>query len=772
MPDNMINKENMNLAELMAYVIQADGKVSDKEIEFFSKYIKDYYPKEIAEHIFQDFQKSLKEQPVLESILDNVNKDLGEDYPEKVMLLIKIYELLGADGITPGELDIFDNVCGFFAIDEQDVDLIKSLLIDSYDFNFSENINRKINIGDHPEESDIIYSNSNCEIFEIRENYFLVNKLSGHPVFVDEQLVHKAQIVPLAGKKTISINKNEILTDDFGLFFKLKRGNYSKQIYLAYENAILVKKINFEEADFKLDITRNIIRLYKNQNRKCSLKVNNHIIEEFSFINLSDSVVIENSFTLPVRDILESESRDVFSLTEFTPEKDILIISDQDQLADIYIDDGSEKELYIPVRIDKQENAVFFNLHAQKLPYEVYLNGTVLRQGEKKNITQDSKLTVGKYHVLFQVSTGKIITSIIHFSQFTVDHLTYKFKSGRIGIDAISFETKSGELVGIMGASGAGKSTLLQLLLGYNKPDSGNVYINGEDFYKNFDKIRHYIGYVPQDDLLFENLTVYQNLFFTAKIRMPSKNKKEIDYLIDNVLKDIGLLDKKYLRVGNPVQKVLSGGQRKRLNIGLELLTNPDLFFLDEPTSGLSSKDSEMIINLLSHLSKRGKIIFVIIHQPGSDLYKMFDKLLLLDVGGKLAYYGGSLHAIQYFKNFFPVRDDFIECPACGNVNPEIIFNVLEKKELGKDGLPLYTKKESWGKGVEKFFRKLFNRPRRIMFPTRRYEPDYWKQLYLSKQTTEHHESRIDEKNGQPGELPPKIKNSVPTKLRILLSLT
>ncbi|MBN2533702.1 MAG: ATP-binding cassette domain-containing protein [Spirochaetales bacterium] len=768
MPD--IKPENLNLVNLMAYVIQADGKVSEQEIDFFSQYIKQYYPKNVAEDVFQGFLKALKEKPVLESILDNVNRDYGKDYMGKISLIMKIYELLGADGITESELLIFDNVCGFFAIQEEDADLIKSLLVDMYDFDFADNINRKIAIGEDPQSVDIVYNNCSCEIFEIHGHYYLVNKHPEASMFVDEQLIHTGQIVPLEGKKVISVNKKDIHTSDIALFFKLKQNGYSKQMYLTYENQKMVKKIDFARADFRIDVSQNIIRLYKNTERNCSIKVNQQEIDTFSFINVSDSVVLQNSFKIPLREILKTESRDVYTLKEFTPEKDVLIISDQDQLADIYIDDENEKELYIPVKLHKVKDGVHFALHTEKLPYNIYLNGKEIHQGEKKEIKKDSTLIIGKNHVLFHTDTGKIITSIIHFSRFTVDHLTYRFKNNKIGIDDLSFEAKSGELIGIMGASGAGKSTLLQLLLGYLKPYSGQVLVNGADFYEHFDKVRNYIGYVPQDDLLFENLTVYQNLYYAAKIRMPGRSKKEINFLIESVLKDIGLLDKKNLKVGNPVQKVLSGGQRKRLNIGLELLADPDLFFLDEPTSGLSSKDSEMIISLLSRLSKRGKIVFVIIHQPGSDIYKKFDKLLLLDVGGKCAYYGNSLKAIRYFKKFFPLRDDFIECPSCGNVNPEIIFNVLEKKELGKDGLPLYTRKQDWGKGFEKIIRTLFRKPRQILLPHRRYDPDYWKQLYLSKITTaEEQEDQAEQVVTK--ELPPAKKRTIFTRLKILISL-
>ncbi|MBN1696816.1 MAG: ATP-binding cassette domain-containing protein [Spirochaetales bacterium] len=773
MEDKNAGLEHLNLVRLMAYVIQADGKVSDQEIDFFSKYIREYYPKDVAEEVFNGFLSALKEEPVLESIIDNVNKAYGEDYRRKIVLLIKIYELFGADGITESELGLFDNICGFFSISAEDSDLIKSLLVDAYQYEYIGNVNRKISFGGDPHTFDLIYPGSNVEIFDIRENFFLVNKRSSSRVFIDEELVHDGQIVPLHGRKTLSLGDKDVRLADIHLFFRLKRNNYTKRIYFAYENGNMVKKISFSEADFRMDIDANIIRLYKNTSSGISLVINRTDVEDFSFVNLNDIVVLAGGFRIPLREIILSETRDTYALKEVTPEKNTLVISDRDQCADIYIDDMSEKPLSLTITPHRRDEAVHFTLSAEKLPYPVYLGSEEVKEGQSVSIDRDSTLTIGKNRLLFNTGTGKIVTSFVHFNRFTVDRLSYRFKNGRIGIDDVSFEAKSGELVGFMGASGAGKSTLLQLLLGYYRPSGGRVLVNGEDFFANFDRVRHYIGYVPQDDLLLENLSVYENLKYAAKIRMPEKSGREIDYLVQTVLKDIGLLDKRNLKVGSPVQKVLSGGQRKRLNIGLELLSDPDLFFLDEPTSGLSSKDSEMIISLLSSLSKKGKIVFVVIHQPGSEIYKKFDKLLLLDVGGKLAYYGDSMKAIGYFKQFFPVRDDFIECPSCGNVNPEIIFNVLEKKESGKDGLPLYREKEEWGRGVAGIFRKLFRRPKSVPVPVRRYEPDYWKQLYLSKQAAG--EADANRGAGEAGEaaggLPPAVKRPFAVKLGILLTL-
>jgi energy-coupling factor transporter ATP-binding protein EcfA2 len=153
------------------------------------------------------------------------------------------------------------------------------------------------------------------------------------------------------------------------------------------------------------------------------------------------------------------------------------------------------------------------------------------------------------------------------------------------------------------------------------------------------------------------------------------------------VLDDIELAEIHDLKVGSPLQKTISGGQRKRLNIGLELLREPAVLFCDEPTSGLSSRDSENIIDLLKELALKGKLVFAVIHQPSSDIFKMFDKLVILDTGGYQIYYGNPVDAIVYFKRCINmINSEEGECHECGNVNPEQIFNIIESKVINEYG--------------------------------------------------------------------------------------
>ena len=291
---------------------------------------------------------------------------------------------------------------------------------------------------------------------------------------------------------------------------------------------------------------------------------------------------------------------------------------------------------------------------------------------------------------------------------FTAEHIFYHFASGRAGLQNINIAEHGGKLIGLMGASGSGKSTLLNVLNGSERPSSGRVVINGIDIHEEPDKIAGVIGFIPQDDLLMENLTVFENLYYAARLCFGHYSRKQITALVEKVLMNLGLSEIRELKVGSPMQKTISGGQRKRLNIGLELLREPAVLFVDEPTSGLSSRDSENIMDLLKELSLRGKMIFVVIHQPSSDIFKMFDTLLILDVGGFQIYYGNPVESVTYFQEIVNAASKTPgACPECGNINPEQVFNIIETRVVNEFGRFTRTRKISPGQWYQYFKQKI-----------------------------------------------------------------
>jgi len=354
----------------------------------------------------------------------------------------------------------------------------------------------------------------------------------------------------------------------------------------------------------------------------------------------------------------------------------------------------------------------FFHLHLTNLYLfryigddELSINGQILHKDKVYIFNFGASIRGQKIKPIYYsdiiaiFSQDQISSKIL----YEVKDIEYRFKGGKLGVHPMSFTETSGRLVGIMGASGAGKSTLLNVLNGANKPYAGEVLINGMSIFSEEEKkLEGLIGFVSQDDLLIEELTVFQNLYFNARLCFDNYTRFQLIRTVLKVLRTLGLYEIRDMKVGSPLNKKISGGQRKRLNIALELIREPAILFLDEPTSGLSSRDSENIMDLLKELTLKGKLIFVVIHQPSSNIYKMFDSMLILDNGGYLIYDGAPVDAITYFKSQIHQADwSESECPVCGNVNSEQIFNIIETKIIDEYGKLTMTRKilpEEWNK--------------------------------------------------------------------------
>jgi len=325
---------------------------------------------------------------------------------------------------------------------------------------------------------------------------------------------------------------------------------------------------------------------------------------------------------------------------------------------------------------------------------QLYLNGLPVRAGQVYTFAKGGSLKSSLGHAIYYSDISSTFRSdlIINKISFTAENLSYVFKDGIPAVDNVSFSVEEGKLIGIMGASGSGKTTLMNLLSGIRKPTSGTVKINGLDISEHKSALEGVMGYVPQDDLLIEDLTVFENLYYAALQCFRDKSKREIARMVVYTLANLGLLEKRDLKVGSMLNNVISGGQRKRLNIALELIREPLILFLDEPTSGLSSRDSENLMDLLRDLTLKGKLVITVIHQPSSEIFKMFDKVIILDQEGSLAYYGNPVDAVIYFKTHdAQINANVGECPSCGNVNPETIFNIIETQVVDEFGK--YTEK-------------------------------------------------------------------------------
>ncbi|HEX2976163.1 MAG TPA: ATP-binding cassette domain-containing protein [Bacteroidales bacterium] len=364
--------------------------------------------------------------------------------------------------------------------------------------------------------------------------------------------------------------------------------------------------------------------------------------------------------------------------------KEILIIGNNENSSSFNYIQSTGLDKYIFILRIKSSDLYFVKYSGSS---ELSINGLLFNIRKIYLFPQGSTLRLPKGTVYYNDVVSRYLSSeSTGRLSFRAENLCYTFPNGTKGLNNINIAEEFG-LIGIMGASGSGKTTLLNVLSGIESPSEGTVTLNGVDIHKDSDKAKSMIGYIAQDDFLMEDLTVYENLFFNAKLCFSNLENDAIREKVDKTLTDLGLFEIRDIKVGTPLNKKISGGQRKRLNIALELIREPSVLFVDEPTSGLSSRDSENVMDLLKELSLQMKLIFVVIHQPSSDIFKMFDRLYIMDTGGFPIYYGNPIEALMYFKKVTQqINSEVGECHACGNVNPELLFNIIESKEVDDFG--------------------------------------------------------------------------------------
>lgn len=520
---------------------------------------------------------------------------------------------------------------------------------------------------------------------ENSDNYTDVNSTKGHAVI---RTFLRSEINPEQIEEYLEI---------FDTNLKNLRGSKSKKTGDNKRNAVNSVKVLRICSEINEELTQRQKFIVLVRTLELILEDNNASDSELEFVR-----TVAETFNIKPKDHRLIHHLLLDQIDIENPLDDVLILTGKsaDDVQKIHVHSLSDPIIVIHI---SSLNLLFFKYLGED---GLFLNGQILRPKKVYLFNQGASIKTNRSQPIYQsdlLNRFVIDTTAEHFS-FEVENLSYSFNQNKIGLHPFSFSTESGKLFGIMGGSGTGKSTLISLLNGSLAPTQGSVKINGYDIHTSKRDVEGLIGHVSQDDLLIEELSVFQNLYYSAKLSFRDLTDREITKKVIRILHALGLYDSRDLKVGNPLEKTISGGQRKRLNIGLELIREPSVLFVDEPTSGLSSRDSMNIMNLLKELSFRGKLIFVVIHQPSSEIFKLFNRLLLLDQGGYPIFDGNPIDSLVYFKRQLHfVNAEERECSLCGNVNPEQLFDIIEAKVVDEFGNSTKERKTNPSLWYERF---------------------------------------------------------------------
>ncbi len=695
------------LIEVFAGFTKLDGQVVEAEIDSILGFLRYDFPETVYTELRQLFMRSLRERQDLEAIATDLADKLTNE--EKVLLGVQLYVLISRAGLPKENLITFYQFMTTLGVASEAINIV-------YQLNTSE-LSRIESDSDetrplppgadqaHQLESiilstsdrgDIVIPPSEQEhsVVSFRfQNLVLIKNLGPGAILARGRQINAGEFCRVYEGQRILIGEEVLAFEDLVFYFNSKKNVSAAQIYLAQDssgNQFIEKvrtKQSYLRASFGLDIQVEVLNTVdasigeRKLERGAKFEVTSH--DTIDFPDHS-----EISF-----DDLRRKARELGGRFSLPPNRTAYLVSnDPAELSpgDILLTPGASGKILLRIKCDYQTKTG--TVEALEVERPIAVEGNPVRGIAPVNDGNVISLGGGQY-LRCHFSDGIIEEERNVINTLKVRDVAHSFDRKTPALDGITFSVQRGEMVCVMGPSGCGKSTLLKALGGQLKPRDGRIDFNSVNLYDAHDDLSSYIALIPQDETFDPLLTVEENLDTAAAIRAPHFPAIERRRRVDSKLIELGLNEIRHRLAGDPHTKSLSGGQRRRLNAGMDMIGIADVYLFDEPTSGLSSKDSEHVLDMIRGLT-HNKITLVSIHQPSSRLFHMFDKAILLDNGGKLAFFGTPLQMLEYFNE--ARKQEGIHATTfstdlgeedCLGLTPDFVFDVLESplRDLGGD---------------------------------------------------------------------------------------
>jgi ABC transport system ATP-binding/permease protein len=741
------------LIQVLAGFTKVDGRILEDELDSSLGFLRYDYPEAVYSDLRALFQKALKEQ----QDLGQMAKRLAEEMPQdrKIMLGVQLYDLIAKAGMQQEQVIAYYSFMSQLGMAAQAIDIV-------YQLNAADTADPSVyQKGTSPLESIVLGSEPTADV-QIKElgpherlmayryhELILFKNLSARPVMVRGRTLAPGEFCRIYPGQRLLVDEQVISHQDLNFYFNAKKNVYLPHIFVRVAPTDEVQLEKSRSRDSSLEVQFGL-KVYVKALKNVVATLNGTDLKAGTTVsgNLEDRIVFGNGMLLPLVD-LRRGARAMGGRFQLKTSKSEYLVSNNTALLeedDILLSPGTSGDVLLKISCDYERR--IGKLEVLQADRPILVGETVVRN--TADLVDGDIIRIDTGQILRCDFSERIIEeerNIIHHLE--VRDLSLRFKTGDVALDGISFAVTRGEMVCVMGASGSGKSTLLKDICGQGQPPTtGAILLNGQSLYNNLEPLRGYVAYVPQDDAFDEHLTILENLDYAAAIRSPHLSAKDRLRRIDSKLIELGLSERRDSVVGSSVKKYLSGGERKRLNIGLDMVSSADVYLFDEPTSGLSSKDSEHVIEIIRSLS-HNKIVLVTIHTPTSKIFQMFNKAVLLDKGGRLVFFGTPQETLQYFataEHKLSFGTELGGCPSCGTTRPEFIFDVLEAPLRDLSGDIIY---EENSKGQ--------------LVPARRYSPDYWRDKYESFRLIQEMR-QISLTQDSPTALPPPSDKKEPTR--------
>ncbi len=681
------------LIEVFAGFSKLDGVVDEVEIDSSLGYLRYDYPEAIYADLRRLYFEALQKPQDLNQRARELGRTLSME--QKILLGVQLYLLISRSSSNQRQMVEFYLFMTNLGIAAQAIDIVYQL-----------------NAGDRPPEDDFSMKGGQplemlrissqepcdvllrslspeCSVVAFRfEGLVLLKNTGNVSVLVRSRRQPPGEFSRLYPGERLVLEDVTLDYADLLSYFNAKKTLTGTQLYLtltpegdAEISQQRTRGTNLR-VSFGLGVTVEALR-------GTDAVLNGRLLTDGTLVeaSLEDSLLVHGEVEISLRE-LKRRAQEFGGQFRLAGSRNTYLVSNNPALleeGDILLSEDSEGEILLRIECNYAQKTGAVEVLRAARP--IFVGGVPVR--ERLELEDGATITLGEGQFLRCHFADRIIEeerNIIRLLE--VRDLYHRFDGRGTALEGVSLHARRGEMVCVMGPSGCGKSTLLRVLGAQLKPRGGEVLMNGLPLYENLNSLPPYIAYIPQEDAFDPLLRVQENLDCSVAIRCPHLRVEDRRRRVDAKLAELGLADLRLRLSGTPQQKYLSGGERKRLNAGLDMIGISDVYLFDEPTSGLSSKDSEHVLDIIRSLA-RNKIVIASIHQPSSRLLNMFDKALLLDKGGKMVFFGTPKEMLDYFWRAYNEETGSADTSetAPENLTPDFVFDVLETplRDIGGD---------------------------------------------------------------------------------------
>ncbi len=731
------------LIEVFAGFSKIDGEVEEEEIDSSLGYLRYDYPEAIYSELRRLYAEALSKEQDLTTRAKELAKTLSME--QKILLGVQLYLLISHSTSNRRQMVEFYLFMTNLGIAAQAIDIVYQLNAGDKPAPDEQFMGK----GTQPLETLRIASakpcdvllrslSGSCSVVAFRyQNLVLLKNTGAVPILVRSRRQPPGDFSRLYQGERVVLEDVTLDYNDLISYFNAKKTVTGTQLYLTLTDSgdaeITEQRGRGTNLRISFGLGVSIEALRDTDATVGGQKLREGTVVEAS---IEDSIIAQGEVEISLRD-LRRRAREFGGQFRLEGSRNTYLVSNNPDLldeGDILLSQETEGEILL--RIECQYAQKTGELEVLRSPRVIHVGTVPVR--DRITLNDGDTITLSDGQFLRCHFSDRIIEEERNVvRQIEVRELSHRFDGRDTALDGISFTARRGEMICVMGPSGCGKSTLLRVLAGQLKPRGGDVLMNTLPLYTHLHSLTSYIAYIPQEDAFDPLLRVQENLDFSVAVRCPHLRVEDRRKRVDAKLSELGLSELRKRLAGTPQQKHLSGGERKRLNAGLDMIGISDVYLFDEPTSGLSSKDSEHVLEIIRSLA-RNKIVFASIHQPSSRLLQMFDKALLLDKGGKMVFFGTPQQMLEYFWRAYNEETgqsaELTTMPTA--LTPDFVFDVMETplRDISGDII-----QEKSGDGH--------------LVAARRFPPNFWRDRYQNHIVLESMDKGPDEpSSGKPGD--------------------